>query len=70
MLTAFKYGVPPHGGIAPGIDRLLMVIMGEKSIRETIAFPKNKEAQDLTMGAPSPVGKEQLDELHIEVKKE
>tara|TARA_Y100000031_G_C8251859_1_gene400880 strand:+ start:123 stop:1517 length:1395 start_codon:yes stop_codon:yes gene_type:complete len=69
MLTAFKYGVPPHGGIAPGIDRLLMVIMGAKSIRESIAFPKNKDAKDLTMGAPSKVDKKQLDDLNIQIKK-
>jgi len=67
ILTAFKYGVPPHAGIAPGMDRLLMVIMGEKSIRETIAFPKNKEARDVTMDAPSEIGKEQLKEAHVKV---
>jgi len=69
MLEAFKYGVPPHGGIAPGIDRLLMVITGQDSIREVIAFPKNKDAIDLVMDAPSEVNKEQLDELGIQVKK-
>jgi aspartyl-tRNA synthetase len=69
ILTAFKYGVPPHAGIAPGLDRLLMVILGEKSIRETIAFPKNKEARDVTMDAPSKVSKEQLKDVHISVAK-
>jgi aspartyl-tRNA synthetase len=65
MLTAFGYGVPPHGGIAPGIDRLIMVLLGEKSLREVIAFPKNKEAKDVLMDAPSEVSKEQLKEVHI-----
>jgi len=69
MLEAFKYGVPPHGGIAPGIDRLLKVIMGKESLREVIAFPKNKDAKDLVMDAPSEVSKEQLDELGLNVKK-
>jgi len=67
ILTAFKHGVPPHAGIAPGLDRLLMVILGEKSIRETIAFPKNKEARDVTMNAPSEVDKKQLKEVHIKI---
>jgi aspartyl-tRNA synthetase len=70
MLTAFGFGVPPHGGIAPGLDRLLMVLCGAKHIREVIAFPKNKEARDVLMGAPSVVGKSQLDDVHIGVKKE
>lgn len=72
ILTAFKHGVPPHAGIAPGLDRLLMVILGEKSIRETIAFPKNKEARDVMMDAPSFIDSKQLEEVHIkpDVKKE
>ncbi len=65
MLTAFKYGVPPHGGIAIGIDRLIMVLIGENSIRELIPFPKNREARDVLMDAPSDIKKEQLDEVHI-----
>lgn len=70
MITAFGFGVPPHGGIAPGIDRLLMVLLGEKHLREVVAFPKNKEARDLVMDAPSFVDKAQLDEVHISVKEE
>ena len=66
---AFSYGVPPHGGIAPGIDRLLMAIMGESSIRELIAFPKNKEAKDLVFNAPDEISKEQLKEAHIKLDK-
>lgn len=65
ILTAFKYGVPPHAGIAPGIDRLLMVIIGEPSVREVIAFPKNKDAKDVTMDAPSIVSEQQLKDVHI-----
>ena len=65
ILEAFSYGVPPHAGIAPGLDRLLMVILGEKSIRETIAFPKNKEARDVTMDAPSEIAKNQLKDAHV-----
>ncbi len=70
MLEAFRYGVPPHGGIAPGIDRVLMAIMGLESIRECIAFPKNKEARDVMMDAPSEVLPGQLDDLNIQLKKE
>ena len=69
MLEAFSYGVPPHGGIAPGIDRLLMVILGEPNLREVIAFPATSGGQAAVMDAPSAVTKEQLDELSIEIKK-
>jgi aspartyl-tRNA synthetase len=69
MLTAFGFGVPPHAGIAPGLDRLLMILCGASHIREVIAFPKNKEAKDVLMGAPSVVDKSQLDDVHIGVKK-
>lgn len=68
MLTAFTYGVPPHGGIAPGLDRFCMLMSGEKSIREVIAFPKTGDARDLLMGAPSTVDDEQLKELHIKTE--
>jgi aspartyl-tRNA synthetase len=67
MLTAFKYGVPPHGGIAPGMDRFLMILENEPNIREVIAFPKTGEGRDLMMDAPSEIDKEQLDELGIKI---
>ncbi len=67
MLNAFKYGAPPHGGSAPGIDRIVMLLAGESSIREVIAFPLNQQAQDLMMQAPAPVGPERLRELHLRV---
>ncbi|PWB38703.1 MAG: aspartate--tRNA ligase [Parcubacteria group bacterium] len=66
---AFKYGVPPHGGIAPGIDRLLMVLLGEKNLKEVTAFPLTSDGRDPMMDSPSAVSKEQLDELGIQVKK-
>jgi aspartyl-tRNA synthetase len=67
MLEAFEFGTPPHGGIAPGIDRIAMILAQEPNIREVIAFPKNQAARDVMASAPSPVDPEQLDELHIEV---
>ena len=67
MYNAFCYGAPPHAGIAPGIDRMVMLLAGEESIREIIPFPMNKSAQDIMMGAPSTVEQKQLDELHIAV---
>jgi len=70
MLEAFDYGAPPHGGIGPGIDRIVMLLAGEDTIREVMAFPKTQSAMDLTFGAPSPVTEEQLQELHIDVNEE
>jgi aspartyl-tRNA synthetase len=68
MLEAFSYGTPPHGGIAPGIDRICMLLAGEPNIREVIAFPKNQTARDVMADAPSPVDAVQLDELQIQLK--
>ncbi|HEX7968693.1 MAG TPA: aspartate--tRNA ligase [Stellaceae bacterium] len=67
MLNAFKYGAPPHGGSAPGIDRIVMLLADTPNIREVVAFPMNQQAQDLMMGAPAPVPPERLKELHIRV---
>jgi aspartyl-tRNA synthetase len=70
MLRAFEFGAPPHGGIAPGIDRVVMLHAGERNIRDVIAFPKNQSALDLMMGAPSPVEESQLRELGIAIRPE
>jgi len=67
MLEAFEYGTPPHGGIAPGIDRICMILADEPNIREVIAFPKSQTARDLMAGAPSPAEPSQLKELHIKL---
>ena len=70
MLEAFEYGAPPHGGIAPGIDRLAMLLADENTIREVMAFPKTQQAIDLMTSAPSPVDERQLRDLHIRLRAE
>jgi aspartyl-tRNA synthetase len=67
MLNAFRYGAPPHGGIAPGIDRIVMLLADESNIREVVAFPMNQRAQDLMMNAPAAVSERQLRELHLKL---
>ncbi len=67
MINAFKYGAPPHGGSAPGIDRIVMLLAGEPNIREVVLFPMNQRAEDLMMGAPSEVSARQLRELNIRI---
>lgn len=67
MLEAFEFGAPPHGGFAPGLDRVVMLLAGEPNIREVIAFPKTGDARDLLMGAPAPLPKTRLDDVHIEI---
>jgi aspartyl-tRNA synthetase len=69
MINAFRYGAPPHGGIAPGIDRIVMLLSGETSIREVIAFPMAQNGRDLLMNAPSPVSERQLREVHLTIRK-
>lgn len=69
MLEAFEYGAPPHGGMAPGVDRLVMILANEPNIREVIAFPKTGDARDLLMGAPSDIELKRLNEAHIQIKK-
>jgi aspartyl-tRNA synthetase len=65
MINAFKYGAPPHGGSAPGVDRIVMLLADEANLREVVVFPMNQKAEDLMMGAPGNVGPKQLRELHI-----
>ncbi|HCN93876.1 MAG TPA: aspartate--tRNA ligase, partial [Hyphomonas sp.] len=65
MLNAFRYGAPPHGGIAPGVDRIVMLLADAENIRDVTLFPMNQQARDLMMQAPSPVDEKQLKELHI-----
>ncbi|MGC2140195.1 MAG: amino acid--tRNA ligase-related protein, partial [Methylovirgula sp.] len=67
LYRAFHYGAPPHGGIAPGVDRIVMLLAGEENLREVVLFPMNQRAEDLLMGAPSPVTAKQLRELHIKL---
>ena len=67
MLSAFRYGAPPHGGAAPGVDRMVMLLADEPNIREVILFPMNQQAQDLMMQAPCEVTPQQLKELHIKI---
>src|SRR5207249_1675932 len=69
LLDAFKYGPPPHGGIAAGVDRLAMLLCGADSLRDVIAFPKTQKGTDLMTDCPTEVAKRQLDELFVEVKK-
>ena len=68
MINALSYGAPPHGGIAPGIDRIVMLLANEKNIREVTMFPMNQNAQDLMMNAPSEINQEQLKELSLSIK--
>ena len=68
LFNAFHYGAPPHAGIAPGLDRMIMLMQDEPSIREVIAFPMNSKAQDLMMGAPGEVTEEQLRDVHIKIR--
>jgi aspartyl-tRNA synthetase len=65
MYRAFQYGAPPHGGMAAGIDRIVMLLVGARNLREVALFPMNQQASDLLMGAPSEVAPQQLRELHI-----
>ena len=68
LYNAFKFGAPPHAGAAPGIDRMIMLLLGENNIREVIAFPKNSKARDLLMQAPNFVTEQQLRDVHIKLR--
>ena len=68
MYNAFCYGAPPHAGIAPGVDRMVMLLAGEDSIREVIPFPMNKQAMDVMMDAPAIVEQKQLEDVHIRIE--
>ena len=68
LYNAFKFGAPPHAGMAPGLDRMVMLIAEQESIREVVAFPMNGNAQDLLLGAPSPVSELQLREVHVKLR--
>jgi len=70
LSEAFKFGAPPHGGSAPGIDRIIMLLAEEENLREVVAFPMNQQAEDLMMGSPNIVSKQSLSELGIELKVE
>ena len=70
LYKAFQYGTPPHAGAAPGIDRMIMLLADSQNIREVIAFPKNKKARDLLMGAPSVVSEQQLKDVHIKIRED
>ena len=67
LFNAFNYGAPPHAGAAPGIDRMIMLLLEENNIREVIAFPKNSKARDVLMKAPAKVTKQQLKDVHIKI---
>ena len=68
LVEAFKYGAPPHGGLAYGLDRMVMLLAGADSIREVMAFPKNQAAQCMVCGAPAPIEEEQMEELYIKLR--
>ena len=67
LYNAFQFGAPPHAGIAPGVDRMIMLLSGSEGIRDVIAFPMNSKAQDLLMGAPGDVTRAQLEDVHIKL---
>ena len=70
LYNAFKFGAPPHAGMAPGVDRMIMLLTNEENIREIIAFPMNSNAQDVMLGSPNEVSEEQLREVHIKIREQ